>query len=199
MDSILDENAGIAADYEGREAESDGTADHNHERIHSVSDEIGARIACTPPLEERQQAGDALGLKMLSPASGTVAEGSAEGEEEKSGTFGSEEVTVETHSPMTAGLSRKATTRADMTVSTDRDHAAQHYAHDVENMQALQSQIAAMRLPGPVRWMQEQAARRLNRGGAEGGSSKVGDSSKGNSSKQAKDLLAAQNKGSDFV
>jgi hypothetical protein len=170
VDSILDENAGIGADLETREAECDcarGSLIGNaNDRANSVSDEVNAKVPCLPPLEERESPSPAIDLELLSP----VEEGAAgePGVLQKQPSGRAEE----TMNPMAASMSRQTSKRAaeaatassdtnSATVMVDREHAAQHYAHDVEQMEILRQQMAAMRTPGPVRWMQEAASIRL--------------------------------------
>lgn len=181
VDSILDENAGLALDLEARAAESEFSAADRIaatvERPTSVSDEINARIPCVPPAEERKDGAQeaAVGMKLLSPTAALLLDDSepvdvpaAEGEEGKT----AEESVVA--NPLTEGVKRQASHQAGTATgneasaepTVDRQHAASHYAHDVENMQMLQDQMAAMRVPGPVRWIQEQATKRLHLGGS---------------------------------
>jgi hypothetical protein len=181
IDSILDENAGIPIDLEARYAESE-IADYDPpERVHSVSDEINGRVPCLPPIEERG-AGGAVVMPMRSPVA--LEEGESKSEE--------------VANPMNPGaaLSRQASLGETMSsAERDRDYNAIHYAHDVEQMAALQSQMAAMRMPGPVRWMHAQASKRLNRGGDK--ESQEGASGKGFAGKSGKE--GGSKKGPDFV
>jgi hypothetical protein len=226
VNSILDENATLAVDLEARDAESGHSVTERSlaDRSASVSDEINARIPCVPPLDERLlrtgSQKDPVPLQTLTPTTASVVEPTqptdvpaAEGESGKTAEQ------AQTVNPLAAGLKRQISaprtgdgalsvapaTAPSAEPTVDREHAASHYAHDVENMQALQSQIAAMRVPGPVRWMQEQAARRLHIGGnaaAEGSQQPAradGSMKSGGSAKHTKELMSAHKRGPDNV
>jgi hypothetical protein len=201
VDSILDENAGIGADLETREPDSEcargSLIASPNDRANSVSDEVNAKVPCLPPLEDRESPSPAIDMEMLSP----VEEGGASevgGLQKQPSGRGEETV-----NPIAASMSRQASKRAAPSdadtnspgVMVDREHAAQHYAHDVEQMELLRMQMAAMRTPGPVRWMQEAASLRLPlRGRAE----KTGEEplSTGSSKASAKGSTKGGKKGS---
>lgn len=170
VNSILDEDAGIAADLVTADQEDEPSPAVRESRDDSVSDVMEARVGPCKDKDLEGSAASSIDLEILSPVS------------EPDASTASKQLNSRTEvvNPILKGISGRPviSRRVSATDSTvvDHDHAALHYAHDLENMEALRSQMAAMRTPGPVKWIQEAANRRMQR---EGGSSKSGKMSSG--------------------
>ena len=222
VNSILDENAGIAGELVPRDLElSHGGGESLSGRDDSVSDIIAAKVPCRDhddrgpsdsPLSDLELIGGgtysvSLPTTPRDAAAAAVGVGMGGG----GGDFALEEMEnpiirmQQQQQQLRNKLKKNASGSAlasgggggeskegggDATASTAaHDMAALHYANDVTNMEALAASISAMRTPGPVRWMKNQAnqaSRRFNnargnnspmRGGNEGASRKGNEES----------------------
>lgn len=188
VNSILDENAGIAAELVSKEqAEREDTFADEEGRMPSVSDIVEQDKRCFSKdrdSEVERNNSPMINMEMLSPTS----EGGA-GASDQSPTFDVENpiLTAEKRGKRAARLAAalQAKTAAE---SGDVGLAAQHYAHDVEQMELLQSQMAAMRKPGPVKWI----SKRLQKSDATPGDSASSKSNKAVDNKASKSGKAVE-------